>query len=224
MYNISFFDKVLNRVKDAYIHGLLMQTFERYIPNYFWTASASTTGKYHPELCNGVGGLCVHTLLVSCFSLKFADSLNLDQSEIDIILAAALLHDIYKFGTQHESQWNYPFYYEHGKLTADILWRRYGKVFDSGRNENYIKLKRICDAIYFHNGLYERFMSVPEGTINQILHFADLAAAFRIQTLKDAETFLETFVSTDHSIMASGEKFTVDKYYKPKDTLEISLG
>jgi hypothetical protein len=76
-------------------------------PKYFWKVPASSTGKYHPKLSLGDGGLVRH--VKACINIAHEMFRNetvlsvffekdLKQKGKDIIIAALLLHDICKSG------------------------------------------------------------------------------------------------------------------------------
>lgn len=64
--------------------------------NTFWEAPASITGKYHPPDERGKGGDVLHTQRVVRITKILAESMERDDYETDVLLSAALLHDIRK--------------------------------------------------------------------------------------------------------------------------------
>jgi hypothetical protein len=76
-------------------------------PRYFWHIPASSTGKYHPKLSLGDGGLVRHVkaCINICHEMFRNETIlsvyfekELKQKGKDIIIAALLLHDICKSG------------------------------------------------------------------------------------------------------------------------------
>ena len=71
-------------------------------PDYFYSVPASSTGKYHPEYANGDGGLIRHTKAVCYFAHELLslehNKERFTELERDEIMAAAILHDSYKYG------------------------------------------------------------------------------------------------------------------------------
>ena len=70
------------------------------VPQRFFVEGASTTGKYHCPVSQGVGGLVRHTKLLVKFALEM---LNLEQFDElrnlkDELIASMLLHDSIKMG------------------------------------------------------------------------------------------------------------------------------
>lgn len=95
----------------------------------FWTAPASSTGKYHPNYALGKGGLVRHTqaaVMIANSLLELTcvqDSLHAEPKDInDYIRAALILHDCCKSGISFEDKYTA---HEHpllaGELIEDIL-------------------------------------------------------------------------------------------------------
>lgn len=62
----------------------------------FWDIPSSFSGKYHPKDEHGFGGNVLHTKRVVRIVSIFSDSYTLSLEEKDIVLAAAILHDVCK--------------------------------------------------------------------------------------------------------------------------------
>lgn len=168
-YDISFFAGEIKQLRDHELGELVRSTLEA-ASAWFWTAPASSTGKYHPPDSNGTGGLCRHTLKVVWFATAFARAF---QRDADILRAAALLHDIFKFGTGEEMETgsNRPQYEQHAELAADFLE---AMAADKSSETRY-KWLHVCSCIRTHMGRWGKY---PPVTIDQqLLHVADMAAA-----------------------------------------------
>lgn len=74
-----------------------------FLPDYFFKVAASSTGKFHPSYALGEGGLVRHTKAAVRFAnhiLSLEQSqLQFDQRQRDLILAALILHDGWKHGS-----------------------------------------------------------------------------------------------------------------------------
>jgi len=80
-------------------------------PDYFWTAPASSTGKYHPACANVKGGLVVHVKRVVWLATKTCLGWGICAHERDVVLSACLLHDIAKapsYGGSFHDYENHP--------------------------------------------------------------------------------------------------------------------
>jgi hypothetical protein len=65
---------------------------------------ASSTGKYHPKYAAGEGGLIRHTKVVVRNVIEFIRATPAVESEKDELIAAAIIHDMWKYpeGRDHE--------------------------------------------------------------------------------------------------------------------------
>lgn len=65
-------------------------------PDAFWVIPASSTGKHHPKLAQGEGGLIRHTLAALYFGRDLCIAYGVNKVECDIVKAALILHDVAK--------------------------------------------------------------------------------------------------------------------------------
>lgn len=85
----------LDQIKNANIRNLTtaaLAAVESENP-YFFTAAASTSGRYHPEDECSVGGLITHTLRAVDWGQHLCRAWALDQDQQDAVAAALILHD-----------------------------------------------------------------------------------------------------------------------------------
>ena len=174
MYSVDFFESEIELIKDKGIKGLVYKAFDK-APEYFWSAPASSTGKYHPPDSNGEGGLCRHSLKVCWLDMCFVRAFERPD---DIHRAASMLHDITKFGVgdKMESGRNRPQYQNHAEIGGKWLWELYDFT---DNNPETITLRNnwavVCNCVLSHMGRWGKF---PPLTIDQqILHLADMASA-----------------------------------------------
>jgi hypothetical protein len=98
------FKNELAMIKDQDIKDFVIECFKLLCPDYFWTVPCSTSGKYHPQISLGEGGLIRHVKLAVWWGLELmkAMSANAGLKNIptlqDEIIATLLLHDIIKNG------------------------------------------------------------------------------------------------------------------------------
>lgn len=72
-----------------------------YVPDYFWTDGASSSGKYHPQFSQGMGGLVRHTKAVVMFAeelLRMSSYAYMREEYKDYVIAACIIHDTVKYG------------------------------------------------------------------------------------------------------------------------------
>jgi hypothetical protein len=89
-------------IGDPKIVEFVLQCFDAVCPETFWVRPASTSGKYHPDVSLGDGGLLRHTKLAAYWANELARSMDGTGKgrpvHQDVLVAAALLHDVMKDG------------------------------------------------------------------------------------------------------------------------------
>ena len=162
--------------------------------DYFFVKPASTTGKYHPTLSLGEGGLVRHTRLVEWFAIKIATAMMIDERHTDYLIIAAIAHDMKKCGdgtTEYTVK-------EHPKLAAQMLENVWNEVAPIDGVE-YADITKIQPIIESHMGQWgaEDGMPLPTTKMQLILHTADYLAArkeiseFNFRPTEDVEKIEE---------------------------------
>ena len=107
---MNFVDKIfeyeLSLIKSKEIKQFVLDAFDKFCPDYFWTCPCSTSGKYHPQVSLGEGGLVRHTKLAVWWGIELLRALHESPELIDIpadqlqdeVVATLLLHDLLKNG------------------------------------------------------------------------------------------------------------------------------
>ena len=94
---LKLFKNELDDIKDEnlrkFTEALLINA-----DDYFFTTPASTTGKYHPKLSLGDGGLVRHTRLVEFFATSICEAMGYSEHDRDLLIVSAIAHDIKKLG------------------------------------------------------------------------------------------------------------------------------
>ena len=134
----------LGRIKSRSLIELTLKAFDQ-APDNFFTAPASSSGKYHPSISNGRYGLIRHTRLVVDVARDLCHAFNITTDEDkDNVIVACLLHDVLKFGykSNSEGKGDKEGYKEHGYRAASYLMR-------------FIRLpENICAAVAGHMGVW----------------------------------------------------------------------
>lgn len=96
-------------INDPDIQEWVVRTLKN-VPEYFWYAPTSMTGKYHPACSNGKGGLIVHVKRVVWLANKICHAWGIFSKHRDIVIAACILHDTAKGppGTPYREHENHP--------------------------------------------------------------------------------------------------------------------
>lgn len=172
---------VAQQLQDADIRETTLQMLGN-APDYFWTAPASSTGKYHPAFAQGEGGLVRHTLAavtvaISLFQAKALYDFN--SLEKDIIIAALLLHDTCKYGYPEKQEYTV---FEHPMLVSCL----YDKA--NIQTEEGTKIADLMVAIYSHMGCWNinrdgrMMMPEPKNEVCKFVHLCDYLASQKFMT------------------------------------------
>lgn len=166
---MSDFEKLVEltkkTIKNAKIRELVVKMLEERAGEYFKTAPASSSGKYHPAYALGTGGLLRHTIAALYFieamtqtaawkSEKAKDGCwGFDDADIDRMKAAIILHDLEKEN-----------YKNHEGLAKDAVNAALG-----------LETSKIGDLIHAHMG--EWGSRAPQSLCEQLVHTADYLAS-----------------------------------------------
>ena len=91
-------DAEINLIRRDDVKQLVKMALGR-VPEEFWTAAASSSGKYHPAFAAGTGGLVRHTRAAVWFAKQILELENAPYAYMtDYIYAALILHDTAKHG------------------------------------------------------------------------------------------------------------------------------
>ena len=93
----QYFVEELASIQNKEIKDFVLDVFDKLTPDYFWTTPCSTSGKYHPQVSLGVGGLIRHTKLAVWWGLELSRAMEMERYH-DEVVATLLLHDLVKNG------------------------------------------------------------------------------------------------------------------------------
>jgi hypothetical protein len=91
-------------------------------PARFWTDGSSASGKHHAEDECCEGGLVLHTrrVVAACRVLAPAYGVAVGSWDMDVAIAACILHDVVKYGTKPGPGYDFAAYKRHGPNVG--LW------------------------------------------------------------------------------------------------------
>lgn len=166
-------------ISDAKLREVLVAYLNECVPAYFYTAEASTTGKYHPKYALGKGGLVRHTK--AC--VKFADTmLSLEQNETlnecyhDEIIFALIVHDTFKQGLKAEGGHTK---FEHPIYAAGALQLFVDKFYPAMSD----RVAKISEMVMSHSGQWNRSsrsvvaLPKPSTEAEKFVHLCDYLAS-----------------------------------------------
>jgi len=158
---------LMGTIKDNSIRSWTMSFMTR-SPQAFWDKPASSTGKYHKEDENGVGGQIVHTLRVCAIVEHLVRMDNIGELNRDILISAAILHDICKYGMEGQSEHTLS---EHPQLVKS-LWEKNLLVLPKCEYD-----RKIIDTILQHSGRWGGLPLPIKTHSGRLLHIADFIAS-----------------------------------------------
>ena len=175
--NAKAFLTEVNYIKNDRIRENALRLIEK-IPSYFYTEAASSTGKYHPEFSNGVGGLLRHTKV----AVKIAETLLRNDSigykftsdEKDLILLAIIMHDSVKRGITEERYTRF----DHPLLAANFVYENREKADISEEEALFLK-----EVISSHMGPWTKdyngneVLPYPKTKYQNFVHMCDYLAS-----------------------------------------------
>lgn len=180
----KIFEREINYIKNERIKENAIKLIDS-IPDYFFTEAASSTGKYHPDFSQGMGGLLRHTkaavriavtlLKNNSIGYKFTDD------EKDLILLALIMHDSVKRGIPEE---------KYTKFDHPILA---GNLIKSKKNELTLtedELNLLIDVVETHMGEWNtdyngnKVLRKPTNKYERFVHMCDYLSAQKFLEIK----------------------------------------
>jgi len=143
----------LSVISNPRIVEFVVDCFEKFTPEYFWTVPASTSGKYHPKVSIGPGGLVRHTKLAVWWGLQLMNCWpELHDEIIDEAIAALLLHDLNKNGEKLNSR-GYSTLKNGAAYHGIYLAKKITEMRKDKHTDDFeLSIKRIIFAIESHMG------------------------------------------------------------------------
>lgn len=179
---ITLFIKEIDSINDKNLKKLATEIIAC-ADDYFFTIPASSTGKNHPPFSLGEGGLVRHTKCVVYMVKCLCESFNIDEYKRDMLIVAALAHDIKKQGDTPNGL-GYTVH-EHPLLAAQYVCEVY---FASDITVLNGVVSIIADLISSHMGKWgadskfigdKKPLPIPESDCAKILQAADYIASRR---------------------------------------------
>lgn len=168
---LKFFVNELNDIKDPNLRKFAEELIGG-AEEYFFSIAASTTGKYHPQFDLGEGGLVRHTRCVAYMANCLAISSMFSEHDTDLLIIAALAHDIKKLG-DHKTEYT----------TVDHpTWAKKYVIALSEAYPEYISkddANKIAGAVESHMGQWghKDGLPLPKDTFEMALQNADYIAS-----------------------------------------------
>ncbi|MFA5669985.1 MAG: HD domain-containing protein [Balneolaceae bacterium] len=198
------FTAELSCIKNVKIRNWVTEVLDSdIVPGYFWWTAASTSGKYHPHLSLGPGGLIRHVKycvywckeLVRACGFKPQDGFKHE----DEVIAAAILHDLIKNGFDYDGSFKKGMNWTpcHGWRLADLLRVKYQSL----KNEPWFE--KVMWGISAHMGKWgdkdaAKWQNAPNQDcmeVAKLVHLADYCSSRKLSCFenlnKEAQESLE---------------------------------
>ena len=171
MRNIKLFERELSLIVDEELRMQVKSYMEEATPDYFWTDGASSSGKFHPQFSQGIGGLVRHTKAVVMFAeelLRMSSYAYMRDEYKDFVIAACILHDTCKYGMYEYDKSEY-------KNHAANAANRFAEwCYEGDYRAHYLLLQ----AIRSHMGQWSTEREDrPFTSVDRCVHMADYMAS-----------------------------------------------
>lgn len=176
---IKIFEQELEHINEP-VKSVVIDILSN-LPDYFFKVAASSTGKYHPKMSLGEGGLVRHTkgaikIALDLLQLEMFAFLNKDAR--DLILGALLLHDGLKHGETEERYTRA----DHPILMSEFILKL---AEDNAKDDQtYLIYERLASGIATHMGQWNTdyktrkpIMDKPETEYEKFIHLCDYLAS-----------------------------------------------
>lgn len=166
----EIFANEISKISDSSAKEIVSKVFA-HVNEAHKTEPASATGKYHPLCSTGNGGLVRHTKFVVQVLVDFLRATPSLEYESDLLIAAAILHDMMKYPDGADSKTNFG----HPTDMANLIRRTC---------PNDEKADTIARLVESHQGIWTtaryapgKFNRAPEKFDEYVLHYADYVAS-----------------------------------------------
>ncbi len=183
-----YFAEELAYIQNKEIKEFVLDVFDKLTPDYFWTVPCSTSGKYHPHVSLGVGGLIRHVKLAVWWGLELSKATRMGRYH-DEMVAALLLHDLIKNGKGLDSDGRPLDRSVTGTHGVDLFAKLHKMLLDNTLSYNFRGdvCERICIGIASHMGIWTTPIGFKPEDIPpalrqfiNLIHLADYCASRKV--------------------------------------------
>lgn len=170
MKKSELFNEEIKLITSEGLQDFCRTFFDNYVPDYFFTVGASSTGKHHPKFAQGEGGLVRHTKAVVRIAeeLTRLEKYNLCSVYHDFIIMACLFHDSCKYGKTEYDKFSFDWH----EFTATLLVRQ---AWEDNFSTNVPEW--LLHAIGSHMGQWSKAPMEFMTPLDEVVHLADYIAS-----------------------------------------------
>jgi hypothetical protein len=175
------FSDVLPFIQDNDLRERLVLILDEYLPNYWFSVGASSTGKYHPSYAAGEGGLLRHSKAAMAIGYELLENPLFGNSfsarEKDLLLIALLIHDGIKYNFEKEEHTRF----DHPVLMARFIMDNY-QLWDISEEDATF----MSNVVASHMGPWntskydQTVLPVPETEAQKFVHLCDYLASRKL--------------------------------------------
>ena len=201
----EFFEKEINLIQSEDMRMFTKWYLDEKAPKYFWEIGASSSGKFHPQFSQGVGGLVRHTKAVVMFAeelLRMSSYAYMKEEYKDYVILACIVHDTCKYGKVNYDKTEYS---AHARNAADLVYESWVEYYGENPSEF------LLNAIVSHMGQWtENKDERPFTSVDRCVHMADYMAS---RSFIDIPQIVDEYKETADRLSALAEEeipFIVD--------------
>lgn len=178
-YGRNVFDLVLAKIKSPTVLAFTKAMINE-LPDYFFHVAASSSGKYHPALSAGEGGLVRHTLCAERIADDMLENLaflvDLPQGGADMVRSGIVFHDGWKHG-RGATEVNYTTH-THPLIPRQVYNEKIRGTLGFNADQEAV-VDMILDAVESHMGPWTTnrtdptVLPKPETPLQKMIHLCD---------------------------------------------------
>lgn len=167
-----YFVNEIALISDSGLIDFVEFYLDNYVPYYFWTVGASSSGKFHPAFSQDMGGLVRHTKAVSAFCeelMRMSQWAYMTEDRKNYARIACIVHDTCKYGITDYNKDEYRNHAENAAFNVNNAWR---EMFDEDAPFE------LTQAIVSHMGQWSTDKDKrPFTPVDRLVHMADYIAS-----------------------------------------------
>ena len=173
----EIFKEEISYISDEKVKESLIKMID-YIPDYFFSIPASSTGKYHPSYAIGEGGLLRHTKAAVRMAQELFGIYKFPRYTKDLIVMALVLHDSVKKGYEKEERYTR---FDHPLIAVDFI-KAHTKELSISKDD----IDFICSCIASHMGRFNTseysdiILPIPKTPEEKFVHMCDYLASRKV--------------------------------------------
>ena len=174
--NSNVFKEELELIQNAQLRQIVREYFDMAVQKYFFEIPASTTGKYHPQIDLGKGGLVRHTKMCVRVAVELLALRMFSKIDADLTISALLIHDSQKCGEGEKYS-----RHDHPLLAADKFSKHAIKY--PTYPDLQIQIESICRMVSSHMGQWNTnaysnvVLPIPQQADEKFVHLCDFIAS-----------------------------------------------